>query len=341
MISNRDNVLHWIDRFQEELSRAPRSDRGGREREPVLETFSRAADRARQLHGQRRRRSATRAKRSRTVSLGDMLMGSAISGMMRKFMKRQEEILKRCRGARGEEALMAERIVKPARRLRGTIAVPGDKSISHRAAMLNALADGEATVHNFLAGEDCRSTLGVLRALGVESSSTRAAPRRCCGSDGVGLSGLREPADGAGLREFRHDDAADERHARGAAVPVGAQRRRIATHAADGPRRRTAARDGRADRRARGRAPGAAGDPRRWFARHPLPHAGGERAGEVEHPARGALRRGRDRRRGGGGDARPHGAHARRDGRAHWPRGSGRSADAGRTAATALHARAE
>ena len=46
--------------------------------------------------------------------------------------------------------------------------MPGDKSISHRAAIFNALADGEADVHNFLAGDDCLSTLSVLRALGVE-----------------------------------------------------------------------------------------------------------------------------------------------------------------------------
>ena len=62
------------------------------------------------------------------------------------------------------------RTVRPAKRLRGTIAVPGDKSISHRAAIFNALADGDATVHNFLDADDCRSTLGVLRDLGVECS---------------------------------------------------------------------------------------------------------------------------------------------------------------------------
>lgn len=88
-----------------------------------------------------------------------------------------------------------ERVIKPARRLRGTIAVPGDKSISHRAAILNALADGEAVVRNFLAGEDCLSTLSVLRALGVESSVSREAGLTVLRIAGRGPSGLREPAE--------------------------------------------------------------------------------------------------------------------------------------------------
>ena len=89
---------------------------------------------------------------------------------------------------------MSERIVKPARRLRGTIAVPGDKSISHRAAMLNALADGEATVHNFLPGEDCISTLGVLRELGVEWRLDESGETPVLWIRGVGLRGLVEPS---------------------------------------------------------------------------------------------------------------------------------------------------
>jgi 3-phosphoshikimate 1-carboxyvinyltransferase len=85
-------------------------------------------------------------------------------------------------------------MVHPARRLRGTIAVPGDKSISHRAAMLNALADGDAVVHNFLAGEDCLSTLGVLRALGVDAALVRDGGASTLRIRGAGIEGLREPA---------------------------------------------------------------------------------------------------------------------------------------------------
>ncbi|HYM15734.1 MAG TPA: 3-phosphoshikimate 1-carboxyvinyltransferase, partial [Dehalococcoidia bacterium] len=88
---------------------------------------------------------------------------------------------------------MTPRTVAPARRLRGTIAVPGDKSISHRAAMLNALADGEAVVQNFLAGDDCRSTLGVLRALGVAWSLDESGEAPVLHIGGGG--GLREATD--------------------------------------------------------------------------------------------------------------------------------------------------
>ena len=51
--------------------------------------------------------------------------------------------------------------------IRAEIRVPGDKSISHRAAMLAAISDGSCTLSNYLAGEDCLNTLTVLRQLGV------------------------------------------------------------------------------------------------------------------------------------------------------------------------------
>ncbi len=50
----------------------------------------------------------------------------------------------------------------------GTVTVPGDKSISHRAVLLGAIAEGQTKVEGFLAGEDCLATLAALRALGVE-----------------------------------------------------------------------------------------------------------------------------------------------------------------------------
>jgi len=90
---------------------------------------------------------------------------------------------------------MTQREVRPAPRLRGTVAVPGDKSISHRAAMFNALADGEATVENFLAGEDCLSTLAVLRSLGVDSELDTSSERPRLQVRGIGIDGLREPAE--------------------------------------------------------------------------------------------------------------------------------------------------
>lgn len=75
--------------------------------------------------------------------------------------------------------------------LRGEITVPGDKSISHRAALFGALATGQTRIEGFLAGEDCLSTVACLRQLGaaVELNSEAVLV------GGVGLDGLREPDD--------------------------------------------------------------------------------------------------------------------------------------------------
>ena len=62
--------------------------------------------------------------------------------------------------------------VEPARRLRGRLRVPGDKSISHRYALLAALAGGTSTISGYSTGADCRSTLRCLRALGVDIEET-------------------------------------------------------------------------------------------------------------------------------------------------------------------------
>ena len=59
-------------------------------------------------------------------------------------------------------------IVKSAKRLRGKIRLPGDKSISHRAVMLSALSQGTSRISNFAASADCTSTLNCLSGLGVE-----------------------------------------------------------------------------------------------------------------------------------------------------------------------------
>jgi 3-phosphoshikimate 1-carboxyvinyltransferase len=58
--------------------------------------------------------------------------------------------------------------ITPARRVRGRLQVPGDKSISHRYAILAALAEGRSTLANYAPGADCRSTLACLARLGVE-----------------------------------------------------------------------------------------------------------------------------------------------------------------------------
>ncbi|HUK23943.1 MAG TPA: 3-phosphoshikimate 1-carboxyvinyltransferase [Terriglobales bacterium] len=59
-------------------------------------------------------------------------------------------------------------VVRPARDLAGSVRLPGDKSISHRYAMLGAIAEGTTQLANFSAGADCASTLACLRSLGVE-----------------------------------------------------------------------------------------------------------------------------------------------------------------------------
>ncbi|HEV2714851.1 MAG TPA: 3-phosphoshikimate 1-carboxyvinyltransferase, partial [Terriglobales bacterium] len=59
-------------------------------------------------------------------------------------------------------------IVHPARNVAGQLRLPGDKSISHRYAMLAAIAEGTTRLENFSTGEDCASTLACLRTLGVK-----------------------------------------------------------------------------------------------------------------------------------------------------------------------------
>jgi 3-phosphoshikimate 1-carboxyvinyltransferase len=59
-------------------------------------------------------------------------------------------------------------IVRPARNVRGSVSLPGDKSISHRYAMLAAIAEGPSRLANYSTGADCASTLGCLRTLGVK-----------------------------------------------------------------------------------------------------------------------------------------------------------------------------
>ncbi|HTC57215.1 MAG TPA: 3-phosphoshikimate 1-carboxyvinyltransferase [Candidatus Sulfotelmatobacter sp.] len=62
----------------------------------------------------------------------------------------------------------SEVIVRPARNVRGSVSLPGDKSISHRYAMLAGIADGPSRLGNYSTGADCASTLGCLRSLGVK-----------------------------------------------------------------------------------------------------------------------------------------------------------------------------
>ena len=79
--------------------------------------------------------------------------------------------------------------IYPAKRLKGILTLGGDKSISHRAAMISAMAEGETRIENFSTSADCASTLGCLENLGVEirrESSTVFVK-------GVGKTGFQKP----------------------------------------------------------------------------------------------------------------------------------------------------
>ncbi|MBS0193210.1 MAG: 3-phosphoshikimate 1-carboxyvinyltransferase [Proteobacteria bacterium] len=76
--------------------------------------------------------------------------------------------------------------------LRGDLRVPGDKSISHRALMLAAIAEGTSRIGGFLEGEDTRATAAILRQLGVRIEAPADGERVV---HGVGLHGLRGSAD--------------------------------------------------------------------------------------------------------------------------------------------------
>ncbi len=83
-----------------------------------------------------------------------------------------------------------EYVVAPGGVPHGTLKVPGDKSISHRAVMLGALADGVSEVRGFLTGEDCLATMKAFQAMGVRIETLGATELRI---HGVGLHGLRAP----------------------------------------------------------------------------------------------------------------------------------------------------
>lgn len=81
-------------------------------------------------------------------------------------------------------------IVSRGRALRGELEIPGDKSVSHRAVMLAALADGVSTIDGFLEGEDTRATAAIFSQLGVRIETPSPSRRIVYG---VGVDGLQAP----------------------------------------------------------------------------------------------------------------------------------------------------
>jgi 3-phosphoshikimate 1-carboxyvinyltransferase len=85
--------------------------------------------------------------------------------------------------------MFGSKAISPGGTIDGVVELPGDKSISHRYALIAALAEGRSEIRNYSTAADCRSTLGCLRRLGVETDFT---PERLHIS-GQGLGGLQAP----------------------------------------------------------------------------------------------------------------------------------------------------
>ncbi|UOE92330.1 3-phosphoshikimate 1-carboxyvinyltransferase [Alkalihalobacillus sp. LMS39] len=86
---------------------------------------------------------------------------------------------------------MDQTVQKVTNGLQGTITIPGDKSISHRAVMFGAIANGTTTVEGFLPGEDCLSTISCFQKLGVSIHQENDKVT----IEGKGYEGLKEPVE--------------------------------------------------------------------------------------------------------------------------------------------------
>jgi 3-phosphoshikimate 1-carboxyvinyltransferase len=84
---------------------------------------------------------------------------------------------------------VAKQIITPARAISGALSVPGDKSISHRYAILASLAEGRSDIFNFSPATDCQSTLECLRRLGVKAEAAKDR----VSVHGQGLRGWKAP----------------------------------------------------------------------------------------------------------------------------------------------------
>ncbi len=209
--------------------------------------------------------------------------------------------------------------VEPAARIDGHIGVPGDKSISHRALLIGALTDGETLVRRWGRSGDTESTLGVVRALGVEVDDRDVDTLVV---HGAGLRGLVAPdapldcgnagtlarlitgilAFQDGSFELVGDESLSRRPMERVAVPLREM--------------------GALDRRRPTAILPLTGS-KALAPRDRVPAAGRERPGEVGDPARRARRERQDDRRRAYAVARPHRADARgnagRDGHAARP----------------------
>ena len=86
---------------------------------------------------------------------------------------------------------MSVRSIRPSKKLKGEINIPGDKSISHRSIMLGSIAQGTTEITHFLKGADCLSTIGCFRKMGIEIEEKPD----CILVHGKGLRGLMPPSE--------------------------------------------------------------------------------------------------------------------------------------------------
>ena len=82
--------------------------------------------------------------------------------------------------------------IEPTKKISGEIRVPGDKSISHRSLILSSIAEGESKIEGLLEAEDCLSTMGIMRDLGIEITKKAEGKYTVRGK---GLDGLKEADD--------------------------------------------------------------------------------------------------------------------------------------------------
>ena len=193
--------------------------------------------------------------------------------------------------------------VSAAKQIRGSVRTAGDKSVSHRYAMLAGIAEGTSEFENFSTSADCASTLACMEALGagcgataitwrwMELAAALQAPARelDCGNSGSTMRMLSGVVAAQPFTSVMIGDASlSKRPMRRVIEPLQ--------------------KDGREDRIARRLR--AADDPWREAEGDGVSAAGGERAGEELRAAGRAVRRGRDHGDRAGAHARPHRAGA-------------------------------
>ncbi len=167
--------------------------------------------------------------------------------------------------------------------LKGRVRVPGDKSISHRALILGALAVGETRISGLLEGEDVLNTAKAVGALGARVERLGAGEWRV---HGVGVAGFAEPARRARFRQFGHRLPAHARRRRRLPDHRDLRRRRLAAPAADAAGARAAGAHRRAHADVERWPPAADAGRRARTDPHCVRAAGCVGAAEVGRPSR-------------------------------------------------------